>query len=139
MEITQLQTSVPQEILLSSLYLQKLLKYLHLVNLTDINLTPLSDVDLTCMYSYSLPYQNIENITYTLFFNNRLKYSLRSDTLKRFFDKDKLYCRCFPETKINLNHTLEIQSLLLQSFDFLKQKEFQLILKKNLDLSRENR
>jgi hypothetical protein len=139
MEGIQLKTFVPQEILLTSLYLQKLLKYLHLTNLTDINLTPLSDIDLTYIYFYSLPYQNIENITYTLFFNNRFKYSLRNNTLKQFFDKDKFYCRCFSETKINLNHTLEVQSLLFQSFDFLKQKEFQLMLKKNLDLSRENR
>jgi hypothetical protein len=130
---------ISNEVLLSSLYLQKVLKYLHLANLNDISLLPLSDLDSTCLYACSFPNANIENITYTLFFTNRTKYTLRSPILKQFFNKDKLYYKCFSNLRIHTNHTLEIQSSILQSLNFLKQKEFQLILKKNLDLSRENR
>lgn len=128
-----------QEVLLSSLYLQKVLKYLHLVNLNDTHFMSVTDWDLTCTYFQSFPSYNIENIVYTLFFNNRYKYDLHNNISKKFVNKDTLYLKSIPNFKTNTNHTFELNLNILQFCNFLTQKEFQLIVKKNLNLSRENR
>jgi hypothetical protein len=130
---------ISQEVLLCSLYLQKVLKYLHLININDTNYVPLTDADLTCTYFHAFPSYNLENIVYTLFFNNRYKYCLGNNIQERFFNKDIFYSKSFSALKANVNHTFELNLNVLQSFNFLTQKEFQAVIKKNLNLSRENR
>ena len=128
--------------LLSSLYLQKLVKYLHLTNINDtqINLY-MNTQNMNLLSLYSIFKNNNMFINYYLFFTSKNNFNLSdlSNVSNNFTNKDKLYYECVNHTSLFNTHFFKLNSNHLKSLSFLHQNEFKKVIKQNLNLGKENR
>lgn len=127
------------DVLLSSLYLQKVIKYLHLSSVNDHNVSTSCSSDLRFLNLYNIFKGDVNNVDYLIFFTNKNKFNLSSNKLGNFTNKDKLFYDCVNESQIfNVRH-FKLNNNILKSLPFMFQKEFNAVIRQNLNLGRENR
>ena len=127
------------DVLLSSLYLQKVIKYLHLSSANDQNVSTSCSSDSRFLNLYNVFKGDVNNVDYLIFFTNKNKFNLRNGELGNFTNKDKLFYDCVNESQIfNVRH-FKLNNNILKSLPFMFQKEFNSVIKQNLNLGRENR
>ena len=128
--------------LLSSLYLQKLVKYLHLTNINDtqINLH-MNTQNINLLSLYSIFKDNNMFVNYYLFFTSKNNFNLNDlpNLSSNFTNKDKLYYECVNNSNLFNTHFFKLNSNHLKSLSFLHQNEFKKVIKQNLNLGKENR
>jgi hypothetical protein len=128
------------EILILSLYLQKVVKYLHLTNITDMQISRLYSTE----HDFTRLYHSLQiNRTYTnhfLFFVLNQKYNLVTKTMNnRFSSRDHLFYEPLDNSTLNNIRTLEVNTNWIKSLTFKHQKEFLKIINQNLNIGKENR
>ena len=128
------------EILLLSLYLQKVVKYLHLTNMTDTQISKLysTEHDFTRLY-HSLQINGVYT-NHFLFFVLNQQYNLVTKTMNnRFSNRDNLFYEPLDNSTLNNIRTLEVNTNWIKSLNFKHQKEFLKIINQNLNIGKENR
>jgi hypothetical protein len=132
-------SSLNNELLISSLYLQKVLKYLHLVNISDTPLYELNKYNSNLINFCSIFQKDSKNLNYILYFNNKNRYNLIEHTHARFFDKDVLFYNCVKNTDLTNTHFYNLNYNIIRSLKFIHQKEFKNAINRNLNIGKENR
>lgn len=125
-------------LLLSSLYLQKVTKYLHLVSMSDANITAIN-TNSNFLNLYQTFQNKLINLNYMLFFMNKSRFNITPVNSSPFLNKEVLFYECLDGnqlTKTNY-HLLDINAL--KSLPFTIQNEFKNVIKQNLNLGKENK
>jgi hypothetical protein len=126
-------------VLLPSLYLQKLVKYLHLITINDIKATSREVSSLNCINLYSMLKNDVSNVNYFIFFSNKNKFNSAPGNLDLFQSKDKSFYECVDSNKIFNVKFYKLNNNILKSLPFMFQKEFKNVISQNLNLGKENR
>lgn len=126
-------------ILLPSLYLQKLVKYLHLITINDVRAVSQEVSSLNFVNFYSMLKNDVSNVNYFIFFSNKSKFNSRSRNLDLFQSKDKSFYDCVDSNKIFNVKFYKLNNNILKSLPFMFQKEFKHVVSQNLNLGKENR
>ena len=127
-----------ESLLLSSLYLQKVTKYLHLVSMSDVNITT-TNSNSNFLNLYQTFQNKLINTNYMLFFMNSSRFNIIPVSSPAFLNKEKLFYECLSSdqlTKTNY-HLLDVNTL--KSLPFTAQNEFKNVIKQNLNLGKENK
>ena len=119
--------------------LQRTIKYLHLINveyafsLKNFDTNP-NNMDLLTMFL-----DKPALTQYIFFINNKNKYNLTDSDFDKFSNKDNLFYNClsYDDAFKTHNYILDVKTLRLLSP--LMQREFNLIINKNLDKGKESR
>ena len=127
------------DVLLPSLYLQKLVKYLHLVTSNDNKLSSREVSDLDFLNLYSILKNDASNINYFIFFSNKHKFNNIVKSMPFFQNKEKLFYDCVDNDKATNVKFYKLNNNILKSLPFMFQKEFKNIISQNLNLGKENR
>jgi hypothetical protein len=125
-------------VLLPSLYLQKLVKYLHLVATNDVKITSREDSSSNFISFYSMLKNDVSSVNYFIFFSNKNKFNNDRD-LGLFQSKDKSFYECIDSNKIFNVKFYKLNNNILKSLPFMFQKEFKNVITQNLNLGKENR
>ena len=126
-------------ILLSSLYLQKLVKYLHLVTSNDLKIASKEGSIFNFVNFYSMLKNDVSNVNYFIFFSNRNKFNNNISSQHLFQSKDKSFYECVDSNKIFNVKFYKLNNNILKSLPFMFQKEFKNVISQNLNLGKENR
>ena len=127
-------------LLLSSLYLQKMTKYLHLINMSDLNLNHIPTFTGSNFLNFYQAFQSdLKHLNLVLFLSTKSTYNLSQDNGFNFYNKDSFFHKCVTNSKVNKAHSYILDARLLKQLPFLFQKEFTNIIKRNLELGKENK
>ena len=126
-------------ILLPSLYLQKLVKYLHLVATNDVRITSREESGLNFISLYSTLKNDVSGVNYFIYFSNKNKFNNNNSSLYLFQNKDKSFYECISSDKIFNVKFYKLNNNILKSLPFMFQKEFKNVISQNLNLGKENR
>lgn len=125
-------------ILLSSLYLQKVTKYLHLVNMTDV--TSINTNKNNGFLNLNHTFQNkLIGLNYTLFFMNSTKFNVTGTDISSFSSKEKFFYECVEKKQLMKTNYYLLNSNVLKSLPFFFQNELKATIKSNLNLGKENK
>jgi hypothetical protein len=126
-------------LLLTSLYLQKMTKYLHLVNVSDLNLDHTLNLNTNFLTLYKIFQGELKDLNFMLFFSSNNKFNLKSINSNTFSSKESLFYKCVEEEKLLNSHSYILNANMLKSLPFVFQKEFNTVIKRNLTLGKENK
>lgn len=125
-------------LLLSSLYLQKVTKYLHYVNLSDLDITN-NNVNNTFLNLHYTFQNKLIGLNYVLFFMNNNKFNVIDNNTLPFLNKEKRFYKCVNTQQLTKTNYYLLDSNTLKSLTFLFQNEFNNTIKQNLNLGKENK
>jgi hypothetical protein len=126
-------------LLLTSLYLQKMSKYLHLINTSDLTLNHASNLNTSHLTLYNVFQSELTDVNFMLFFSTSNKYNLKSTNNSTFLNKESLFLKCIDNNKLMNSHSYVLNANILRTLPFTFQKEFNTIVKRNLTLGKENK
>jgi hypothetical protein len=126
-------------LLLTSLYLQKMSKYLHLVNISDINLDYTTSTSTNFLSLYKTFQGELKDLNFMLFFSTSNKFNLKPNYTSSFSSKESLFYKCVDSDKLMNSHSYVLKSSTLRPLPFLFQKEFNTVINRNLTLGKENK
>jgi hypothetical protein len=127
------------DVLLPSLYLQKLVKYLHLVTSNDTKLSSREVSNLDFINLYNTLKNDASSINYFIFFSNKHKFNNSLKNASFFQNKEKSFYDCVDNDKATNIKFYKLNNNILKSLPFMFQKEFKNIISQNLNLGKENR
>jgi hypothetical protein len=126
------------DLLLSSLYLQKVIKYLHLTNMSDFNVLN-NNINNNFLDLYYIFHNRFVDLNYILFFMNNNKFNNTPINTHPFSNKEKLFYKCINKQQLVKVNYYVLNSNILKSLPFLFQNEFKNSIKQNLNLGKENK
>jgi hypothetical protein len=126
-------------LLLKSLYLQKMSKYLHLVNTSDLNLDYTLCLNTNHLTLYKVFQCELKDLNFMLFFSINNKFNIKSASTFTFSDKESLFYKCVNNDKLTNTQSYILNTNILRTLPFVFQKEFNTIIKCNLTLGKENK
>ena len=126
-------------LLLTSLYLQKMSKYLHLTNMSDTNLDYTALNSSRFLSLYKTFQGELRDLNFMLFFSTSNKFNLKPNSSLLFSSKESLFYKCVDSDKLLNSHSYVLKASLLRSLPFLFQKEFNTVINRNLTLGKENK
>lgn len=126
------------DLLVSSLYLQKVTKYLHLVSMSDTPVTKLN-LGTNFLSLYQIFQNKLTDINYVLFFTNSNKYNVKSTVSLTFSSKENLFYECVNSKQLAKTNYYILDVNTLKSLPFSIQNEFKNVTKQNLNLGKENK
>jgi hypothetical protein len=135
----QMQGVSDENLLLKSLYLQKMSKYLHLINTSDLTLDPTLNLNTGYSTLYNIFRGELAGLNFMLFFSTNSKYNLKSINGSTFRNKELLFLKCIDDNKLMNSHSYILNANILKKLPFTFQKEFNAIIKRNLTLGKENK
>ena len=126
-------------LLLKSLYLQKMSKYLHLTNTSDLNLDHTLSLNTNYLYLYNTFHVELKDLNFMIFFSVNNKFNLKPATNSITLNKESLFYRCIDNEKLISSRSYILNTNILRTLPFTFQKEFNTVIKRNLTLGKENK
>ena len=125
--------------LLRSLYLQKMSKYLHLTNTSDLNLDHALSLNTNHLHLYNTFRGELKDLNFMIFFSVNKKFNLKPTVSCTTLNKESLFYRCINDEKLMSSRSYILNANILRTLPFIFQKEFNIIIKRNLTLGKENK
>jgi hypothetical protein len=126
-------------LLLKSLYLQKMSKYLHLTNTSDLNLDHTLSLNTNYLYLYNTFRGELKDLNFMIFFSVNNKFNLKPATTFTTLNRESLFYRCINNEKLISSRSYILNANVLRTLPFIFQKEFNKVIKRNLTLGKENK
>ena len=126
------------DLLISSLYLQKVIKYLHLTNMSDLHVVN-NNINKNFLDLHYIFQNKFVDLNYILFFMNNNKFNVTLINTHLFSNKEKLFYKCVNKRQLVKVNYYVLNSNVLKSLPFLFQNEFKNSIKQNLNLGKENK
>jgi hypothetical protein len=114
-------------------------KYLHLINVSDLNLDHTLYLNTNFLTLYKIFQGELKDLNFMLFFSSNNKFNLKSINSNTFSSKESLFYKCVEEEKLLNSHSYILNANMLKSLPFVFQKEFNTVIKRNLTLGKENK
>jgi hypothetical protein len=126
-------------LLLKSLYLQKMSKYLHLTKTSDLDLDHTLNLNTNCLHLYNTFSGELKDLNFMIFFVVNNKFNLKPSVTFTTLNKESLFYRCIENEKLISSRSYILNANVLRTLPFVFQKEFNTIIKRNLTLGKENK
>jgi hypothetical protein len=138
LQVKGVSSKTKDDLLVSSLYLQKVTKYLHLVSMSDTTITKLN-LGTNFLSLYQIFQNKLADVNYVLFFTNVNKYNVKPAVPFTFSNKENLFYDCVNSKQLAKTNYYTLDVNTLKSLPFSIQNEFKNVTKQNLNLGKENK